>query len=102
MTEQMTEVVASRSLEWRGDDGSRKKVEVEIGKPAKWSNSNDMYCPFQILGIGPEKLRFAVGVDSAQALQLAMKILGAELGAIQSELHGKLLWTNGDPGDTGF
>jgi len=62
-----------------------------------------MLCPYQILGTGDEKVRYAGGVDAVQALQLAMEKIGAELYfKLDRQLGGKLRWEAGQQGDLGF
>ena len=53
-----------------------------MGKPRKLPDSQgDSFCPWQIIGIGDERVRYAAGIDGVQALDLAMKVIGAYLGA---------------------
>jgi len=60
-------------------------------------------CPYQILGIGDERVRCAGGVDAVQALQLAMEMIGSELYFKLNRQHdGKLRWEAGKEGDLGF
>lgn len=48
-------------------------VELRIGAPREMEQ--DAYCPVQIVGIGDEKVRPIFGVDTVQALQLAVRYL---------------------------
>lgn len=93
------EVVASRdfTLDKTG------KVTVLIGRPQQSPSTDDWYCPYQKLGIGPNKVKYAAGVDSVQALILALSMLGAELYCSQEYEAGRLDWECGAvKGDLGF
>jgi hypothetical protein len=65
-------VIASRRFRIRGR--SRAFAEVRIGTPRPLEDS-DAYCPVQLVGIGDEKVRPIFGVDTVQALQLAVRYL---------------------------
>jgi len=72
------EVIAERKLvAMKG----RKKVEivVKLGRPVRFDGGPGFRCPIQIKGIGDEKVTFAAGEDSMQALHLALKTIGIEL-----------------------
>jgi hypothetical protein len=83
-------VVASRTFALNGEE----KVTVLIGKPEKFPDEDDYFCPYQIVGVGSERVRHAAGVDAVQALQLAMQMIGADLSA--SKQSGKLTWLGDD------
>jgi hypothetical protein len=85
-------VIASRKLALDGED----KVTVLIGKPEKCPDEDDYYCPYQIVGVGSARVRLAIGVDTTQALQLALKMIGADLHASGA----KLTWL--DEAELGF
>ena len=91
-------VIAAREL---AIDGA-KKVQVIIGKPEKFPDSSDYYCPYQITGIGNERIRYAGGVDAVQAFQLALNMIGADLYTSKEAKAGKLNWEAGEKGDLGF
>lgn len=92
-------VVAVRKLRLAKGD----KVTVVIGKPKKFRSESDYYCPYQIVGIGDEIVRYAGGVDPVQALQLALRQIGARLGASKEAKTGRLSWEAGSAkGDFGF
>ena len=82
----------------------QRTVTVRVGKPRRFRGGNDdYYCPYQILGLGDEVVRYAGGVDPVQALQLALVAIGADLGALKEAKTGTLSWAAGSTkGDFGF
>ena len=93
------DVIASRDLML--DD--RQKVQVLIGKPEMLPGSEDWYCPYQSVGIGSGKVRYAIGVDPVQALVLSLSMLGAELYCSSEYEAGRLSWECGAvKGDLGL
>ena len=89
--------VATRILDLNG-----KEVAVMIGRPEKFPDGEDYYCPYQIVGMGGGQVRYAGGIDAVQALQLAIQMIGADLYSSQDARSGKLSWHAGSPGDLGF
>lgn len=72
------DIIAERVLEAR--KGSKSHIAtVRIGRPVKSANAPDYRCPYQIAGIGDDVVRSASGEDSMQAMELALKMVGAEL-----------------------
>jgi hypothetical protein len=67
-----------------------------------WGKAGDMSCHFQIVGLGSEHVRYAVGIDGLQAIISALQMVRADLEALQLELHGQLSWAAGAPGDLGL
>jgi hypothetical protein len=66
-------IIAERVFEL---EGRPRAVRVRIGKPRRAPKSGDHWCTFEISGL-PEVMRFKVwGIDSLQALQLAMRAAG--------------------------
>jgi hypothetical protein len=92
------ELIAKRELDLAGQG----KVTVLIGMPKKCADDDDYYCPYQIVGIGNERVRYAVGVDEVQALQLVQKMIGTDLYTSKEAASGALDWKGGDKGDLGF
>lgn len=91
-------VIATRDLKL-GDN----TVTVILGRPEKFPEGVDYYCPFQIQGMGSDKIRYAGGVDAIQALMLCLKMIGAVLYTTKAVKEGKLTWEAGsDVGDLGF
>jgi len=81
----LTNVIASRTLIWKHDDGSESQVEVRIGPPQERvfvdTQDRDWYCVFQILGLGEALTEAAFGVDSLQALSAAIAGVGTLIAA---------------------
>jgi len=64
------EVIASRRLFVADEKARTLEVTVKLGKPKRFPGSADYYCPYQITGLGNERVRYAGGVDAVQALSL--------------------------------
>ena len=90
------EVIAERHLV-RIDREPNTAIVVVIGKPQAFSNSSDFYCPFQILGIGSEKVKHALGADAIQALQLVMIMIGGDLWTLNKQCGGAIRSQDGSP-----
>lgn len=101
---EIREAVAERRLYIEGQPNT--SIRVLVGKPQKAPGASEddlVLCPYQILGIGDEKVRSAGGVDEVQALQLAMGMIGSELYfKLNRHCGGKLRWEGGRDGDLGF
>lgn len=96
------EVVAERKLVLRVDTGPDCEVFVLLGKPQPFPDSTDYYCPYQIKGIGEEKIKYLGGVDAFQAIGFALQALGAELQVLNQKAYGKLCWDGDEKGSLGF
>jgi hypothetical protein len=84
-------VIATRQLDLRG----KPTVKVIVGKPRPYPEPpEDYYCPFQIVGLGNEKIYYASGVDSVQALALALRKIGILLNASKAYKRGELTMYN--------
>jgi hypothetical protein len=76
---------------------------VKIGLPQQLPDSNDFYCPVQITSNSDQgAVSYSAGIDSVQALQLAMKHLGGLLLRLNEKSKGKLRWEGDESGDLGF
>jgi Domain of unknown function (DUF6968) len=100
--ESIGELIAVRTLDLVRDQGPPSDVVVSLGKPQQMPGHPDYFCPYQIRGAGSEKVKHSCGVDSFQALQLALSTLGVELEVLNKELGGRLRWDCDDKGDLGF
>lgn len=93
----ITEPIAQRVL-MAGSD----PVLVTIGKPVPTEDMEDYYCPFSIEFLGKKKISYAVGIDSVQALQLALQKIGVELDYLSMKRRVTISWLSDTPGETGF
>ncbi len=84
-------ILAERILEL-DDTSGRRLVTVLIGLPRNIPGALDFFCPYQVLGLGDCAVRYAEGVDGAQAVYLAMEALGALLAATPEARSGSLTW----------
>jgi hypothetical protein len=92
-------VIATRELTL----ASATTVTVRIGKPELFSDGLNWYCPYQVDGIGNGRVRRAGGIDAVQALELALKMIGAELYTSAAAKSGSLTWDAASkPSDLGF
>jgi hypothetical protein len=82
-------IIAARRFRLRGR--SDRTVELRIGAPRDLPDF-DAYCPVQLVGIGEEKVRPIFGVDTVQALQLAVGLLES----LMLQFGDQLLW-EGEP-----
>jgi hypothetical protein len=95
------EVIAQRKFTLLGEGGSREVIAL-LGTPVRLSDSIDYICPYQITGLGTEKIRHSRGIDAFQAIQMAFLMLGADLYALNKESEGKLRWEGDGSGNLGF
>jgi hypothetical protein len=96
------EIIARRELHVGNPTEPQRKVQVLIGKPVAFPDSGGYYCPFQIVGVGAEQIKYAAGVDAIQSLQLVMLMLGATLQFLNEGLNGTLRWEGSSEGEFGF
>jgi hypothetical protein len=79
-------IIATRDLDLEGGE----PVLITIGAPRQTPGHPDYYCPFMIAGLGSGKIRYAVGFDTMQALDLALRTIGSDLYSSQEYLEGRL------------
>ena len=58
----------------------------------KFRDSQDYYCPYEICWPNDRRISYAGGVDSVQALDLALKIVGVILYTSEYGKAGRLRW----------
>jgi len=73
-----------------------------MGKPQQFPDAQDYYCPYQIKGVGTEKIRWSGGIDAFQAIELALKMIGADLKSLVHRGGHKLSWVADKDGGLGF
>lgn len=98
--EKIEEVIATRNI--LSTETRDRVITVFIGKPRQFPDATDYYCPYQIVGLGSEKVKYAGGVDAIQAIQLAMYMIGADLYTSPEATSGHLQWMGDEQGDLGF
>ena len=96
------EIIAVRELYIVEEGEANKKARVVVGKPRPFTDSESYYCPFQIVGVGGEEIKYAAGIDALQSLQLVMVMIGATLEYLNKQLDERLRWAGGSDGDFGF
>jgi hypothetical protein len=83
------QVLGGRILDLK--DG--RAVNVVMGMPQRFPDGNDDYfCPFQIIGIGDERIRYGAGVDPFQAIWLTLQMIGSYLYTSPEAEGGALTW----------
>lgn len=88
---QVREVLAKREIVFRSDDGTELPCTVTIGHPEERSD-HDWVCPYEV-AVGNDRKSFGIyGVDSIQAVVLALKTLDVEIEARAKELGMKPTW----------
>jgi hypothetical protein len=98
---ELGEIIAERIFKIRLNERT-EEVMVLLGKPVRFSDSDDYLAPFQIKGIGNEKVRYSGGIDSFQSIQLAMRMISYELDALSQTLGAKFSWEGDEEGSLGF
>ncbi|MEV7924216.1 hypothetical protein [Kitasatospora sp. NPDC088779] len=85
---ELGQVIASRELAFTAPDGTQRPVLLEVGLPCRDPEGPDWYCPYRITGHPGvvDRVTAIFGVDSLQALQLALTRLPGELREL-SELN---------------
>jgi hypothetical protein len=82
-------LIATRVLKLQSAGGD---IEILIRLFAPEPAEVDWSCRFEIDWPDEKLSRFAVGVDAAQALQLALRMIGVQIYASDHHASGKLMW----------
>jgi len=92
--ESIGEVIAERELDGQLN-GKACKVVVRFGKPFQDADDKSCwYCAYSITTDNGERLFYGAGLDSLQALRIAIFNVGAELTTLYSNLN--LKWAGED------
>jgi hypothetical protein len=83
--------IAERAFEMV-EEGRRVELRLRLGAPQQTTN-RDFKCPVQICGMHNDRVFEIVGLDSLQALQLALKFAATLLHAKQ-EQGSQITWLN--------
>lgn len=89
----MTSPIATRTLRLQRRDGSEVEVGVTLGMPVPDPRdpTGTWACPYEIKGPVKHVIHAIFGVDSMQALILAIHTLPAELHALARQEGGRFL-----------
>jgi hypothetical protein len=83
-----TDVICERALVLRRADSS-VEVKLQMGKPVRMTHDDAVWaCPYRVSGLEKEERGYAAGIDSVQALQLALHILPAWLDVTAASHRG--------------
>ncbi|MCA9429461.1 MAG: hypothetical protein KC940_03025, partial [Candidatus Omnitrophica bacterium] len=83
-------------------DNPDRIITARMGMPKVFSDNGDYCCPIQVLGAGNDRVLEVGGVDAVQAIDLALKALGARLWSMQKESGGKIVWLDEGNWDLGL
>jgi hypothetical protein len=83
-------IIAERQFAGQ-ENGTPCQIVVRIGKPFPDENQDGCwYCPYSITRASAQRLFYGAGVDSLQALRIAISMVEADLRGRYSDL--KLEW----------
>lgn len=68
-------VIGERVIEFCDPEGRSRRVTVRLGAPVRLPEG-DYRCPFQLLGLGDDRVRAPWGEDSFIALEYAIQMIG--------------------------
>ena len=72
--------IAERFLEGREKDGSTCKIVVKLGKPIPDKKETECwYCPYSITKGTERRVFYGAGIDSLQALRIAIAMVDCDL-----------------------
>jgi hypothetical protein len=93
------DVILERVFKAIDSHGSEEEIKLQFGKPyivSQPSSSLIWRCPFQIVGIGSEKLHEAPGIDSLDALLVSLRIAEDHITSYASRSEKQITWLNKD------
>ncbi len=82
------DVIASRSLELRNEDGTSTPIVVRIGRPLL--DAADYRCDYEIEGLSKMRTLHIRAIDAVQALWLALVGVGVELRSSDEGKAGRI------------
>jgi hypothetical protein len=103
MAVELGQIIAERRLTYTDPDTGPRNIVVKLGAPQQRSDRPDhWYCPWQIVGVGAETVKYAAGVDGFHALQVVMRMIGATLHSQVEINRARLDWFDENDSDLGF
>ena len=79
IVEEIGELIAERVLHRAVNGESPKDVIVRLGKPQPFPDGSGFFTPFELIGFGPRRVRYAGGIDAFQSLQLVFHMISVDL-----------------------
>jgi len=95
MIDELGDITLERTFESHDSSGKLGTVTLRIGIPYLFTESKTerkWRCPYQIIGIGPEKIKIAPGMDAIDALQLCLLFAETFLKEYARLDHVNLTW----------
>lgn len=99
MSDEMQEVVFERVFKAISASEDVKLVKLRIGPPFSVPDSSGTTiwrCPFQIVGLGLEKVKFSIGEDAIDALLNSLKLSEIVLNSYRSIYEIRITWLDND------
>ena len=67
------------------------KVTIRVGQPfTPPDHPRESWCPYQVEGLGDDRVRRAIGIDHFQSIWLAMQMIGSTLYNSEQHRSGRL------------
>ena len=88
-------IIAERRLSAHAKDTEVQEVVIRMAKPER-EETGDYRCGWEFVAPGHRKVRYAVGVDGFQAIELATKMIGVFLWVITQKNGYHLTWEGSD------
>jgi hypothetical protein len=103
MNVELGQVIAERTLTFTAPDIPARTVVVKLGAPQQGCDRpDDWFCPWQIVGVGSEKVMYAAGVDAFHVFQLVMGMIGVTLHCEAERAGLRMYWLDEADSDIGF
>lgn len=103
MKPELGPVIAYRKYFSRRDASRATLIEVEIAAPAESPHREDEFmCSFRVKWSTSDRVETVYGIDTLQALLLALGYLETILRGLESSLDLSLCWTGGEAQDFGI
>src|SRR5712691_1524894 len=95
----LTEVIAEQEVEFLRIDGTASAVRAKLGRPKRETGTpeRNWTCPYQITGVGNERVKATVGLDGIHALSLALHMFPIELVGLVEKERGSLRYLGQQP-----
>jgi hypothetical protein len=95
MKRDIVEVILERVFESTDTNGLSQKITLQFGKPYAVSEPTSSLlwrCPFQLIGIGSDRVHEGQGRDSLDAFLVSLRIAEAFLESYGKRFNTKITW----------